>query len=174
MISGSYILIIPAIIAAATIVLASVPDIMQLMTRSIKTASLCIVLSLAVLYCIVINKGVTTGNFNDFSPAKISTVFESKEALEKRTRMAISRCRSFVIARIEETGQEGGVIKASAGQDSMWEFCAEQFGVNYWKYDTGINGRKGGEVLCEAYAGSGYVSAEVDGWCTTVFRRDAL
>jgi hypothetical protein len=52
----------------------------------------------------------------------------------------------------------------------MWEYCAEQFGVNYWKYDTTIDGRKGGEVLCEAYSRSGHVSSKVNTWCNTVFR----
>ncbi len=99
-----------------------------------------------------------------------------KSSLDRNLSAEMAECETFLRAR-----QSGEPYPAQPQEErklsvpinfekkTMWEKCASRYGENYWKADTTFDGRRGGDVLCELYRDSGYVSKEVDGWCSTVF-----
>lgn len=97
----------------------------------------------------------------------------TKYASTHEARYQIRQCKEFVQAKVD--GQQTAEYHTvSAGfininNISNWDFCAQTFGMNYWKHDTSINGQDGGRLLCEAYARDTYRSSKVQSWCDTVF-----
>ena len=96
-----------------------------------------------------------------------------KDANNLEARYQIRQCKEFVQAKIngvqtvEYRTISAGPINIS--KISNWDFCAKTFGLNFWKYDTSIDGQDGGRLLCEAYARDTYRSRKVQNWCDTVF-----
>ncbi len=167
-------LLIPLIVGLAAMAVAVMPDIFQFIFRQMHLAFFLVMLAFAVLSITVTSVDISSIKRASHDPvSSISSLWETQESIDRKVKMAITRCQSFVAEELAQPGsfskEETGVIKASFKKETMWEYCAEQFGVNYWKYDTTIDGRRGGDVLCEAYANSGYNSSEVDTWCSTVF-----
>lgn len=106
---------------------------------------------------------------------RLAYAMEMKILLPADEKLAaqISDCKAFVQAKAqglpygdEETTRPGIML---AGGPSKWESCARTFGMNYWKHDISIDGRNGGQLLCEAYARQNTPSPNVQVWCETVF-----
>jgi hypothetical protein len=86
---------------------------------------------------------------------------------------AIDQCKDFITAKMEGRKDYrepappfGDVIRL--GARSYWDICAQTLGMNYWRHDIAINGRRGGAAFCDAYRRDNYRSPLVDGWCTAV------
>ena len=101
--------------------------------------------------------------------------FANKEyaKTQREARYQIRQCKEFVQAKIHGT-QIAEYRTISAGPINIakinnWDFCAKTFGMNFWKYDTSIDGQDGGRLLCETYARGNYRSSKVQSWCDTVF-----
>ncbi|MCB9991028.1 MAG: hypothetical protein H6867_06575 [Rhodospirillales bacterium] len=97
---------------------------------------------------------------------------------QQEARYQIRQCKEFVQAKMHgaDTAEYRTV---SAGPINLtkinnWDFCAKTFGMNFWKYDTSIDGQDGGRLLCEAYARDNYRSSKVQSWCDTVFSPTAM
>lgn len=110
----------------------------------------------------------------EFKYNLVYSYFTKSEPKDTReARYQIRQCKEFVQAKlngqqVEEFRQiSAGPVPIS--KISYWDYCAKTFGLNFWKYDTSIDGKDGGRVLCDAYARDSYRSSKVQSWCDTVF-----
>lgn len=157
-------------LAAAVLVvmgLAAIPDLFQTVARYWQQTFF-IATSALLLYAVVAWK-IDAARMIDDASVSVSRLWESDAQREQRTKMEISDCKAFVQQAYESRTDAARLIPASMTTDSRWEDCAERFGLNYWKHDIFIDGRNGGQMLCEAYRGSGARSSQVEAWCATVF-----
>jgi hypothetical protein len=174
MVNGMEIFLIPVIVGLAAMSLAMLPDIANIFSRHIFVATLIS----SVLFCAITipAAGVDFDSLANAPSADFSGLWDGRDSKDRKIRRKIGHCKSFVsgvlagkITDYSKTGQTGIIKAGFKSKTTMWEHCAKQFGVNYWKYDTTIGGREGGKVLCDAYRKSSYRSAEVETWCSTVF-----
>lgn len=168
---GICVFIIPVIVGIAAMGLAMVPDIVGVITRQAKTVIFLCTIVLTVTAVTAVN--VDFGEIGRTDLGSVGSMWEARKAGDRKARLAISRCKAFVIEEMGEYDQtaanRGNIVQVGYQSGAMWDYCAAQFGTNYWKYDTNINGRRGGDVLCKTYSRGTYRSRKVDTWCGTVF-----
>lgn len=169
---GLDIVLIVGAIALALIALAALPD----MGRTLGKYSHYIFFFVSLIVCMFVVGRYGSGNVPVSIPtANVAAVIDGTSR-EQKIKMGISECQAFVEAKrrgeahpSEIEPASGGFLPITMQSASMWETCAERFGESFWKVDTTIDGRRGGDVLCDLYRQGDYRSERVDMWCSTVF-----